>query len=378
MGDGIIKGIPNFFSSTMFGQTNMIITTSQFLVVAASVSIVLRVFSRRRTKSRFMWDDVCAFVALVFLAANTMIFVQFYYIGVTNFSRNGRNDPVAEAARRANIVIGLKLSLVFEVLYLIRSAPLPTLPIHPLTSHSIFLVKFSMLFLYERFARQTRGITLYLRITQAVCGSTFIICILALFLSCRPIHNFWNLSQTDSRCTKRALLAFTSGISNIITNTLVLAVPVPLLLRATLTKQQKIGLCILYFFGAMVILASALRFVTQLLNVSMPQAMGWSQMEVSLALLLACAPMGIKILLLPLVEPKVEIERIVKEKKGLVTPPDTPAFVKQLMSERNALVGRNGGTPRPSMDGGRLRVVRDEVNGQSVWEVRPMSLVHAV
>src|SRR5690554_1985813 len=141
---------------------------------------------------------------------------------------------------------------------------------------SIFLVKFSLLFLYERVARQTRGITLYLRITQGICAITFAACILSLFLSCIPIAMFWSLTSANEQCTRRMLLTYTSGISNIVTNTLVLAVPVPLLLRATLTRRQKIGLSVLYFFGAFVVMGSALRFVTQLLNVSVPQAMGWS------------------------------------------------------------------------------------------------------
>lgn len=48
----------------------------------------------------------------------------------------GRADQAEETQRLAKIVIGLKLSLAFEVMYLI----------------SIYLVKFGMLFLYARFA----------------------------------------------------------------------------------------------------------------------------------------------------------------------------------------------------------------------------------
>lgn len=48
----------------------------------------------------------------------------------------GRADEEDEKNRLANIVVGLKLSLAFEVVYLISS----------------YLVKFGMLFLYARFA----------------------------------------------------------------------------------------------------------------------------------------------------------------------------------------------------------------------------------
>lgn len=56
--------------------------------------------------------------------------------GESTFAFVGRSNRVEEQRRLAKIVVGLKLSLAFEVMYLI----------------SIYLVKFSMLFLYARFA----------------------------------------------------------------------------------------------------------------------------------------------------------------------------------------------------------------------------------
>lgn len=58
------------------------------------------------------------------------------FLGKSSFAFVGRADKVEEMKRLSKIVIGLKLSLAYEVMYLI----------------SIFLVKFSMLFLYNRFA----------------------------------------------------------------------------------------------------------------------------------------------------------------------------------------------------------------------------------
>jgi hypothetical protein len=113
-----ISGIPNFFSKPVFGQTVDILAAARFLVVAAVVSSILRIFSRRRTKSKFLWDDVCAVAATVFLVAYTMIFVEFNYLGRISFSFFAESSPEDERERQANIVLGLKLSLASEVLYL--------------------------------------------------------------------------------------------------------------------------------------------------------------------------------------------------------------------------------------------------------------------
>lgn len=247
-------------------------------------------------------------------------------------------------------------------------------------------------------SKHTRHITLYLRVTQIICGVTFAACLLSLFLSCVPVSNFWNPFNTNTNCTRRVLLTYVSGISNIITNTLVLAVPVPLLLRASLSIKQTIGVFVLYFFGLGVVAASALRFVTQLLDVSVPQAIGWSQIEISLAIVLACAPMSAKLLLHPLEQPErlkdcdidtvTLIKQLQMEKKarsGMMnaaakekesrgeSSPKAPSFSKEWSGGFSNNGGFGTGAGMKSPDFQRLRVVRAEINGQSVWEVRPLS-----
>ncbi|KAI5788432.1 hypothetical protein EDC01DRAFT_165492 [Geopyxis carbonaria] len=370
-----IHGIPNFFSPTNLGKTSQIRGAAQILAVAATVATVLRVFARRRAKTPLGRDDVCALLAALLLIANENIFTAVFLLGREAFAFISSQPASEEAARLAHIVVGLKLSLAFEVGYLA----------------SIFLVKASMLFLYDRFARQTRGITLYLRITQGLCLVTFAACILSLFLSCVPINMFWSLHVSNRECTRRTLLTYTSGISNIVTNTLVLAVPVPLLLRATLTRRQKLGLAVLYFFGAFVIIAAALRFVTQLLAVGIPQAMAWSQLEVALALILASAPMAVKLLIVPLEDPatalaapardpeKAVLARLRERKEPVVAPraqrsvafslpghppPSVSASEYSVDDEDEEVDDRV-----VSADYNKLRLVKQQVNGQSVWEV---------
>lgn len=170
------------------------------------------------------------------------------------------------------------------------------------------------------------------------------------------------------------------------------------------------------------VVASGLRFATQILNVSVPQAIGWSQIEVSLAVILACAPMCVKVLFAPLVDPG-EFERMPRNSQFLETPTfrlasEESGYVQYWEKERS-LVARSPSTQRqvsfsaPKMrlddamlsaeqlppsyyreysdlsaessvdfsdrpqtpgdisipDHQRLRVARAEVNDQSSWEV---------
>ncbi|KAF8462999.1 hypothetical protein BDZ91DRAFT_643626, partial [Kalaharituber pfeilii] len=120
--------------------------------------------------------------AVFFLVANQLLFCLLDYLGHTSFSWTAQTIQEDEDRRVGKIILGLKLTLVCEIFYLV----------------SIYLVKFSMLYLYGRIAKQTKYITLYLRVTFGVCICAFILCVLALFLSCIPIYEFWNL-QNENR-----------------------------------------------------------------------------------------------------------------------------------------------------------------------------------
>jgi uncharacterized membrane protein YwaF len=112
--------IPNFFSKAILGNTSAILNGARALVVAAIVSSILRVASRRQTNTPFYLDDLCAVVATVFLVANSVIFGEVYFLGISSFGAVGEFSDGDVAKRQKQILAGLKLSLVFEVLYLIR------------------------------------------------------------------------------------------------------------------------------------------------------------------------------------------------------------------------------------------------------------------
>lgn len=76
-----VRGIPNFFSKSMFGNTGELKSAAQFVVVWAVVAVILRIFSRRRMKTRIWWDDVCTIGAVFFLVTNQTVFSMIEYLG---------------------------------------------------------------------------------------------------------------------------------------------------------------------------------------------------------------------------------------------------------------------------------------------------------
>ena len=66
-------GIPNF-STSVFGITTYIRYAAQFIVVAALVAVILRMFARKRFKMKFWWDDLFVTIAAAFLFANQLLY----------------------------------------------------------------------------------------------------------------------------------------------------------------------------------------------------------------------------------------------------------------------------------------------------------------
>ncbi|KAK6527057.1 hypothetical protein TWF281_010252 [Arthrobotrys megalospora] len=277
---------PTTVNPSKLGSSSQLATATPFVVTVGIAALMLRFFARTRFNAKFWWDDLFAVLAGMLVVADQLIFTRIVYLGRASLNTMLQTTQEFEAERWQRITVGLKLYMVFELIYIFSS----------------FFIKYSFLFLYLRISQETKSIKWFLRAAFLVTTISFIFCVLALFLTCTPLTDFWNIMNSKSSCSKKILLTYGTGISNIVTDTMVLAILIPLLLQASLSKAQIRGVCILYACGALVIVASCLRFATQLMDVSMLQSMGWSLLEVSLALILLCAPMGAKLLGAPLVQ----------------------------------------------------------------------------
>ncbi|KAF3927678.1 hypothetical protein ABW21_db0203203 [Orbilia brochopaga] len=364
---------PTTVNPSRLGSSSQLVTATPFVVTVGIAALMLRFFSRTRFHARLWWDDLFAVLAGLFLTASQLIFIRIVYLGRASLNTMLQTTKEWEQERVERISVGLKLYMSFELLYIFSS----------------FFIKYSFLFLYLRISQETKSIKWFLRGAFLVTTLSFFFCILALFLTCMPISDFWDITHVHSQptCERKILLSFGTGVSNIVTDAIVLAILVPLLMQASLSKAQIRGVVCLYICGALVIIASGLRFATQLMDVSMLQSMGWSLLEVSLALILLCAPMCAKLLSAPLIQ---ETGCPVKKRnhnfnrryssspfdKNLPAPPPVLGGPKQRRGGpgRTARLVKEISSPMYK----RLKVGRREtINGRTVWEVQPQSATTA-
>ena len=112
------------------------------------------------------------------------------------------------------------------------------------------MTKFSVLLFYARIF-PTRNFT---RVLYAVGFVTLVWWIssqmLAIF-QCHPIHSFWTRFDDDSKCIDLKAFFIGQAVPNIITDLVLLVLPLPYIWRLQLPVSQKVMLTGCFTFGGL-------------------------------------------------------------------------------------------------------------------------------
>ncbi|KAI4180119.1 MAG: hypothetical protein L6R41_007439 [Letrouitia leprolyta] len=217
-----------------------IITSAVIIGVLAIAAVVLRLYCRRTMKVAFSYDD---------------------YL----------------------IIMGLS-QYAFEFLW----------------SAAIVFIKLSILMFYRRlFPQHTttarwRACHLTLFIASVILG---IISIFGAAFQCTPVAYLWDKTIPGGHCVNFSAFARFTNVGNMLTDILILALPIPIVWSLQLDRSKKIGVCGLFLLGGFVCIASIVRFIflegiddemdPTWVNVN---AGIWSAVEPSIGVVSACLP----------------------------------------------------------------------------------------
>lgn len=154
----------------------------------------------------------------------------------------------------------------------------------------VYAVKACMLVMYTRL---TLGLTTQ-RLVKYLALYTFagwFASQVAFFAACRPFTGYWAMPPPDPQCTTLEHYSIAQACFNISSDTLMLFVPLPLILRTTMPLKQKAVLMFIFSMGLFVIVAALLTKIFNLSNVWDPQYMLWYVREASVAVYVSNLPM---------------------------------------------------------------------------------------
>ncbi|PBP22782.1 ubiD family decarboxylase [Diplocarpon rosae] len=237
------------------------ITTVNSALVLTALSILLiltRLFLRRLKHESFVPDDWL------------MLAGSLFYVGLTatrpTVVWNGTNTAQTAPERLqddavARIIVGSKLVLVGRVFYLTY----------------LWCLKGCVLIYLARLKIRADEL-LAVKVTAALVVGSWLMSFFAIFLECRPFHLYWQVLPHAPECAKAVVDVVLMESANAATIILIMAIPLPFILRTTTSLKAQLQLLALYLLTLFLIFISVFRLLDVLNNVTQNRVL-WAQIR---------------------------------------------------------------------------------------------------
>ncbi|KXH63218.1 integral membrane protein [Colletotrichum salicis] len=118
--------------------------------------------------------------------------------------------------------------------------------------------KVSLLIFYFRLSPQ-RWFKRAVWISLAIIAGYSIGIFFALVFACDPIAMSWDVTITEGTCINRPSLYIATAAANIISDLILFALPIPIVVKLQIPRRQKIGLFFIFAVGSLTVVTSIVR-----------------------------------------------------------------------------------------------------------------------
>ncbi|KAJ5765374.1 hypothetical protein N7520_004933 [Penicillium odoratum] len=242
-----------------------------FSFLFPTLAVGLRIWARKLSGCRLFLDDYLILIALLFKYGCS--------IGVTMLLYNGLGSHMSMVPEK-NLIIYFKIGWANPFLY----------------TTCVAFIKLSILALYKRlFAVK------YMVMAVNVMGSIVVLwavsIMVAATLNCIPVNSFWDRS-INGNCINTATFNYAMQIPNIVSDLIILVLPIEVVVGLPIPKTQKILLSGVFLIGGLTLIFDIVRLwvMIELTKAGpditynqAPTAM-WTCLEAAVAIVGACLP----------------------------------------------------------------------------------------
>ncbi|KAK4903765.1 hypothetical protein LTR66_017981 [Elasticomyces elasticus] len=203
--------------------------------------IVVRLVGRYTRVERFFLEDKVIMISVIPLVIR-MVLVHFVLTLGTN---NTTTADLTEQDIR-NREIGSKLVLAARIFYAILSKQKYT---KQTNKTSIWTAKVTVCEFLKRVTGLTwrRSTTIFIRFINIFLFSTLVAVVIATLAECQPFNHYWQvIPDPGPTCRTGYVNLITMGTCDVITDLLLIAFPVPIILLATMPLKRKLALVVLF------------------------------------------------------------------------------------------------------------------------------------
>ncbi|KAI0379358.1 hypothetical protein F5Y04DRAFT_127961 [Hypomontagnella monticulosa] len=233
----------------------------------ATIAVFARLYTRHFILRKFWLDDYLAIAGMLGMISNGI--VQIVH------TRYGLGAHFYDMTDEAEM---LEFWRIFYVL---------TITYHT----TLMLVKFSLFFQYYRLIQEVPHYRIFYLCVMGVVGGWVVAQEFILIFSCTPIHAYWDRTP-GSTCLDSNLIGWMNSIGNIITDIIVLLLPIPVVWRLNLKRGRKwavIGIFGLGFFTCIISICRMVFFakLTSDFSYDLVSVAAWGEAESASGLICA-------------------------------------------------------------------------------------------
>ncbi|KAM0800100.1 hypothetical protein BDR22DRAFT_852859 [Usnea florida] len=247
------------------------------VTILATIAVILRFLARRKSAASISYDDYLIVIALLFLyGLNLDVILDADLWGLGKHFSTLSQDQLLSFQKNG---------LANFALYFTTTAT----------------IKISLLLLYYRLFFPSRPFRIAVYTAAAIVLAWWIAVLFADIFQCVPVEAFWeihgnNMFHNTATCMNTITFSIGTGVSNLLTDIIVLSLPIPMVWSLKQNRTQKITMTGIFLLGFFVCATSIVRTV-KLVSVghqdptySLTSVFIWTSVEPSVGIISACLP----------------------------------------------------------------------------------------
>ena len=114
---------------------------------------------------------------------------------------------------------------------------------------TLALIKASLLLLYYRYFGVSRPFRIALYISAGVTVCWYLAVFFANIFQCVPVAAFWDRNIKNKKCVNLSQLSTDAGVTNLLTDVMILCLPMPMVWTLHTNRTQKVTLTGIFLLG---------------------------------------------------------------------------------------------------------------------------------
>ncbi|THZ29490.1 hypothetical protein D6C89_01993 [Aureobasidium pullulans] len=243
-------------------------------VIFVTLFVGMRIYTRIRLVKCVSWDDYLIALATLVFYADVGLFQYIVKVGL------GKHlwDVSAASFSPTFLEVWTFAAMIYSI--------------------SMLFIKMSILMLYRRLFPINNFKYLWWGCLFCTVGYGLGAIFSSLF-ACVPVRANWDLTVEADRCIDKKAFYIGNGVMNIITDLMILALPIPIVWRLSLELRQKIILSVVFTLGSISCVISLVRLLSIItwirvgdadITYTLQSIVVWSEIELSACIICANAP----------------------------------------------------------------------------------------